>query len=272
MASRYGSHPAVAGWQIDNELGWGGTARCYCETCANAFRHWLEARYETMDALNDAWGTIFWSQTYGDWTEIDLPNLTIAEPNPSHVLDYYRSCSDALVAYQQLQHSTIKSLISERQIVTTNFMSQFTDLDYHDLAKPLDLVTMSHQPPGRINSLHAQSSAGYVATLLYPYITVWAHAYARFRRTLVLGDGAVRQYQWRYWRSTGSPAMDMACVACWRRPGFAGRPVWPGKFHSAASSRCSLTKLRRPRGDECGSIAHVGNRLCATPSTDRFPA
>jgi beta-galactosidase len=153
MASRYGSHPAVVGWQIDNEFGCHGTARCYCETCANVFRLWLEAKFETIDDLNQAWGTIFWSQIYGDWDEIDPPNLTIAEPNPSHVLDYYRFSSDTHVTYQQLQLSTLKSLISERQFVTTNFMSQFTDLDYYDLANPIEFVTMSSYPTG-----HAESS------------------------------------------------------------------------------------------------------------------
>jgi beta-galactosidase len=152
MASRFGRHPAVVGWQIDNEFGCHDTARCYCETCAISFRIWLEAKYKTIDTLNDAWGTVFWSQTFGDWSEIDPPNLTIAEPNPSHVLDYYRFSSDAFVTYQELQISTLRSHISEHQIVTTNFMSQFTDLDYFDLARPLDIVTMSSYPTGHAES------------------------------------------------------------------------------------------------------------------------
>jgi beta-galactosidase len=184
MASRYGKHPAVVGWQIDNEFGCHDTARCYCETCSIAFHHWLEAKYETIDALNKAWGTIFWSQTYGDWNEIDPPNLTIAEPNPSHMLDYYRFSSDTHVTYLQLQLSTLKSLISEHQIITTNFMSKFTDLDYHDLSKPLDVVTMSSYPTG-----HAESSSSFYMphstrpTLAYdvgdPYIIGFGHTLMR---------------------------------------------------------------------------------------------
>jgi beta-galactosidase len=184
MASRYGNHPAVVGWQIDNEFGCHGTARCYCETCAKAFRHWLEARHKNIDELNKAWGTVFWSQTYGDWSEVDPPNLTVAEPNPSHVLDYYRFSSDAIVTYQQLQLSTLKSLISERQIVTTNFMSQFTDLDYHDLARPLDLVTMSSYPTGHAESnpsLYMPQSVRpvYAYDVGDPYITGFGHALMR---------------------------------------------------------------------------------------------
>jgi beta-galactosidase len=184
MASRYGNHPAVVGWQIDNEFGCHGTTRCYCETCATAFRQWLEDKYGTIDDLNETWGTIFWGQSFGAWSEIDPPTLTIAEPNPSHVLDYYRFSSDAFVTYQELQFSTLKSLISENQIVTTNFMSRFTDLNYHDLAKPLDLVTMNSYPTGSAESDPSlYMPQGVRPVFAYdvgdPYITGFGHTLIR---------------------------------------------------------------------------------------------
>lgn len=184
MASRYGNHSAVAGWQIDNEFGWGGTTRCYCGASSAAFRRWLEAKYGTIQNLNEAWGTVFWSQIYNDWGEIDLPNLTVGEPNPSHVLDFYRFSSDMYVAYQQLQLSTLQLLISERQFVTTNYMSQFTDLDYHDLAEPLDLVSMSSYPTGHAESASffyspQEKRPDYAYDVGDPYITGIAHALMR---------------------------------------------------------------------------------------------
>jgi beta-galactosidase len=184
MATRYGRHPFVVGWQVDNEFGCHGTARCYCEACATAFRHWLETKYKTIHDLNTAWGNVFWSQTYGDWREIELPNLTIAEPNPSHALDYYRFSSDSFASYQQLQLSVLEPLIPERQIVTTNFMSQFTDLNYQDLARPLHLVSMSSYPTG-----HAESNPSFYAPhsgrppCAYdvgdPYVTGFGHTLMR---------------------------------------------------------------------------------------------
>src|SRR4030095_1214322 len=72
MAEQYARHPAVIGWQIDNEFG----ERCYCETCAHAFHAWLRARYEVLDVLNAGWGTSFWSHVYDDWSEIPLPLST----------------------------------------------------------------------------------------------------------------------------------------------------------------------------------------------------
>ena len=166
IASRYGSHPAVVGWQVDNEFGCHDTARCYCDACASSFRSWLEGKYGSIEALNDAWGTVFWSQIYGDWSEIDPPNLTVADPNPSHLLDYYRFASDAFVTYQQLQVSILRSQISEHQFVTTNFMSRYTDLNYYDLASPLDFVTISSYPAG-----HAESKSSiYMPSSIQPVL------------------------------------------------------------------------------------------------------
>jgi len=154
MAARYASHLAVIGWQIDNEFGCHDTARCYCPNCARAFRQWLKVRYHTLDAVNEAWGAVFWSQTYSDWDEIEPPILTIAEANPSQVLDYYRFSSDSWLEYQQLQIDILRSAISQssaedspqQQFVTTNLMGIFPDLDYRALANPLDLVTWDSYP------------------------------------------------------------------------------------------------------------------------------
>lgn len=148
MTQRYGKHPAVIGWQTDNEFGCHDTARCYCETCAQKFRVWLKARYKTIDELNRAWGAVFWSQTYGDWDEIQPPNLTVTEANPSHALDYYRFSSDSVVTYQQVQIDVLRSTVSGSQFVTHNLMGNFTDLDYHDLSRPLDFVAWDSYPTG----------------------------------------------------------------------------------------------------------------------------
>ncbi len=147
MAERYGHHPELIGWQVDNEFGGGGTSRCYCSACAVAFRGWLKVRYGTIEALNEAWGTVFWSQTYDDWTQIRPPSDHIDKPNPSHVLDYYRFSSDSVVSYQQEQIEVLRSLSPDR-FITHNFMGLFRDLNQFDLARPLDFITWDNYPTG----------------------------------------------------------------------------------------------------------------------------
>jgi beta-galactosidase len=153
MARRYVDHPSVIGWQIDNEFGGGRTTYCYCEDCARAFQHWLQQRYTSLDGLNTAWGTVFWSQEYSEWNQITAPNLTGGKPNPSQQLDYFRFSSDTWMDYQRFQINLLKQQTNGfDQFVTHNMMGLFfQDINYFDLAKDLDFVTVDNYPTGGID-------------------------------------------------------------------------------------------------------------------------
>ena len=150
LAERYGQHEAVGAWQTDNEYGCHDTVRCYCGKCRNAFRRWLEEKYGTVDALNEAWWNVFWSMAYRAFDEIELPNLTVTEPNPSHSLDFYRFSSDSVVAYNRLQVDIIRAH-SDRPI-THNAMIFFGDYDVFKLAKDLDIFTWDSYPLGMLET------------------------------------------------------------------------------------------------------------------------
>jgi beta-galactosidase len=142
MAEHYADHPAVIGWQIDNEFG----DRCYCSTCAQKFQGWLCSRYEALDELNQKWGTVFWSHIYNDWTEIPVPLTTGGSPNPGLALDFYRFCSDSYVAYQQLQIDILRARCPTH-FITHNLMGFGYDrLNYFDLARNLDFVAWDNYP------------------------------------------------------------------------------------------------------------------------------
>ena len=139
MAVHYAEHPAVIGWQIDNEFG----DRCYCAVCQRAFQNWLCHRYGSLEVLNERWGTAFWSHHYADWTEIPVPVTTGHSPNSGLALDYYRFCSESYVAYQQMQIGILRKHCPSH-LITHNLMGFGYDrLDYFELAKNLDVVTSS---------------------------------------------------------------------------------------------------------------------------------
>jgi beta-galactosidase len=141
LAGRYGEDERVIGWQIDNEFGCHDTGRCYCDTCAAHFRAWLRARYGNPEALNQAWGSVFWSALCEDWDQVGLPWAAPAEHNPSHVLDFLRFGSDSMRDYQQLQIDILRTQ-APAQFVTHNFMLfSSRELDFYDLAVPLDFVS-----------------------------------------------------------------------------------------------------------------------------------
>ena len=149
MAGRYGEHPAVVGWQTDNEFGCHNTTRSYGPASRDAFRPWLKTRYGTLDVLNEVWGAVFWSQEYTAWDQIDPPNLTVTEPNPSHVLDYARFASDMVAEFQAEQVAILREL-SPGRWVTHNFMMFFGDFDHYRASEVLDFVTWDSYPTGML--------------------------------------------------------------------------------------------------------------------------
>lgn len=186
LGQHYGADARVTGWQIDNEFGGGNTARCYCPNCAAAFRVWLRARYGSLDTLNANWGNVFWSQIYTDWAQINPPVLVAGNhPSPSHMLDYYRFSSDSVAAYQQIQLDSLRPHARPGQWVTHNFMGLYPDLNYFDLARPLDLVTWDSYPTGNADrwrdTLYGSEStdAPYAAGVGDPAITGLAHDLTR---------------------------------------------------------------------------------------------
>ncbi len=144
MAEHYKNNPNVIAWQIDNEFGC-HESLCYCDNCLKAFRTWLKDKYGTIENLNNSWGTIFWSQTYNDWNSVISPRRAVTSHNPSLLLDYKRFMSDSFVKYQKLQVDLIKRIIPSATI-THNFMGQFNQIDYYNLARDLDFVSWDNYP------------------------------------------------------------------------------------------------------------------------------
>ncbi|MEV6946271.1 beta-galactosidase [Streptomyces sp. NPDC051172] len=144
LAGRYADHPAVVMWHVHNEYGC-HNAECYCDVSAEAFRGWLRDRYASLDALNHAWGTTFWSQWYYDWDQILPPRATGAVPNPTHQLDWRRFCSDALLSLYEAERDVLREA-APRTPATTNFMVMFNfdALDYWRWAPELDIVSNDH--------------------------------------------------------------------------------------------------------------------------------
>ncbi|WP_093054396.1 beta-galactosidase [Salipaludibacillus aurantiacus] len=146
MAKRYGSHPAVIGWQVDNEYGHEKSDRSYSETDRKAFQSWLQEKYESLDELNERWGTVFWSQTYTNWSQIPVPKKVYQEHNPSLLLDFDRFCAEAYNRYNRLQVETLRKYIADRQFITHNFVYSGLSQDQKEMAKDLDFISFDNYP------------------------------------------------------------------------------------------------------------------------------
>lgn len=147
LATRYGKHPAIAMWQTDNEYGCHDTVLSFSAAAASAFRGWLAARYGTPEALNTAWGNVFWSMEYRSFAEVDPPHLTVTEANPAHWLDYRRFASDQVASFNREQVDIIRAH-SPGVDITHNFMGFFTEFDHHDVGRDIDVATWDSYPLG----------------------------------------------------------------------------------------------------------------------------
>ncbi len=139
LADEVGHHPAIEMWHLSNEYAC-HVPYCYCDHHARAFRLWLERRYGSVGALNEAWGTAFWSQRYSDFTEVMPPRMTPTFVNPAQDLDYRRFSSDAFLDEALEERATLKDSRPELP-VTTNFMGFFKPLDYFGWASHLDVAS-----------------------------------------------------------------------------------------------------------------------------------
>jgi len=147
LAERFGRHPAVTGWQVDNEYGCHDTVRSYGAQDLRAFQGWLARRYGSAEALNAAWGNVFWSMEVRSFEEVGLPNRTVTEPNPAHVLDYFRFASDQVVAFNRAQVELLRKASPGRPIIH-NFMGFFNQFDHYDVAADLDVASWDSYPLG----------------------------------------------------------------------------------------------------------------------------
>jgi beta-galactosidase len=140
LASRYGTHPALQAWHVHNEYG----TTSWSPHAAAAFRTWLQRRYGTLEALNAAWYTAFWSQHYSDWEQIFPPVATQYLHNPAQALDFRRFVSDELLACFTEQRDEIRAAGSDRP-VTTNFMlPPWNDIEQWGWARELDFLSVDH--------------------------------------------------------------------------------------------------------------------------------
>ena len=152
LGKRFGTHPAVWGWQIDNEVSHYGKY-CYCDFCQNAFRAWLQRKYGTIDKLNADWGCPFWSQMYQRFDQIRIPNQSelVAQVNPHALLDFNRWFAEQAAEFIRFQAEELRRQC-KNQWITTNFMSLFEQVDPGMSKRDLDVMTWTVYPAhGNLN-------------------------------------------------------------------------------------------------------------------------
>ncbi len=137
LAEKFGGHPAVKMWHISNEY----SGECHCDLCHRAFQDWLKARYRTLDELNHAWWSYFWSHRIGDWSEIDPRDKSV----DGMCLDWRRFVSDQTLDFMKAEIAALRAG-GASQPATTNMMGFFHGLDYWRFAEVVDVISDDAYP------------------------------------------------------------------------------------------------------------------------------
>ena len=141
LAERYKDHPALGAWHISNEFG----GECHCPACQENFRLWLREKYDTLDNLNHAWWTAFWSHTYTDWSQIESPSPIGEQSVHAQKLDWKRFTTDQFRKWYRIEIEPLKRITPDVPC-TTNLMGTYPGINYFDLAKDLDFVCWDSYP------------------------------------------------------------------------------------------------------------------------------
>ena len=141
LARRFGAHPGVVMWHISNELG----GECHCELCQNAFREWLRGRYGSLDKLNEAWNSAFWSHIYSDWSQIESPAPHGEGAMHGLILDWKRFVTQRTLDFYRMERDAVRELVPGAKF-TVNMMYRFDGLDYYKFAPGLDMISWDDYP------------------------------------------------------------------------------------------------------------------------------
>lgn len=169
LAKRFAHHPGVILWHVSNEI----QGECHCPLCQEAFRNWLKARYGTLDALNQAWWTAFWSHTYTAWEQIESPS-PIGETNVHGLnLDWKRFCTAQTRSFFENEIAPLKAENPEIP-VTMNLMGFYDGINYWEMAKTLDVVSWDSYPTWHSNQDGDET-----------YNAFWADAFSDICRSML---------------------------------------------------------------------------------------
>ena len=137
LAKRYGNDQRVIGWQLDNEP---RKFLDYGKDAPGRFRDWLKQKYKTIAALNKAWGTDFWSGTYSDFQEINIPMHKQWGMNLHQKLDHLRFADEETASFLDEQARVLRKHTSPTQFITSNYIPMY-DVGYIGMSHELDYVS-----------------------------------------------------------------------------------------------------------------------------------
>lgn len=162
LCSHVAAHPAVIGWQADNETKYHGTAGPNVQA---SFVKDLKRKFPSLEALNKAWGLDYWSNRINAWEDFPETHASINFSLTSEFAAYQRSLVTEFLAWQV---KLIREYARPDQFVTQNFDLEWRghsfgvqpSVDHFAAAQAFDVAGIDIYHPSQSQLTGAEISFG----------------------------------------------------------------------------------------------------------------
>ena len=134
ILARHSGHPAIIGYQVDNEP---GLELLHNIGVFTRFVRHLQEQYGDVERLNREWGLTYWSHRIGDWGELWRPD---GNTFPQYDLAWRRFQASLTTEYIAWQASVVREYARPEQFVTTCLQYPRPGLDDRALFEALDVT------------------------------------------------------------------------------------------------------------------------------------
>lgn len=135
IIARYSQHPAVIGYQVDNEP---GLELLHNHGVFTGFVRSLKDRFGDVETLNREWGLTYWSHRISDWSELWRPD---GNTFPQYDLAWRRYQAEVTSDFIAWQAELVREYSGDHQFVTTCLQYPRRGLDDRELFEPLDIAS-----------------------------------------------------------------------------------------------------------------------------------
>ena len=137
MMEHYAKHPAIIGYQVDNETTSYGVNNYDFYI---GFKNYLRKKFQTTENLNKTWGLNYWGMTLSNWDELPTRD---GITNTGYKLEWERYKRKAIADYLTWQSDIVREYKRPDQFITHCFMPSVQDIDQIESAKKMDVMAVN---------------------------------------------------------------------------------------------------------------------------------
>ncbi|MGW1270128.1 beta-galactosidase [Streptomyces sp. NPDC002491] len=135
IAARYADHPAVIGWQVDNEP---GLHLFHNHGVFQRFVDHLREKYGDVETLNREWGLVYWSHRLSDWSDLWTPD---GNEQPQYDVAWREFQARQVTEFIGWQADIVREHALDGQFVTTCISYTRQGVADDELAARLDIAS-----------------------------------------------------------------------------------------------------------------------------------